>query len=76
MKRAAEKGAEIINYTKSEHFTYDKNQQVNGVKVIDKLTNENYTIKAKKKWLMQQVHGLMMLEVVIMHAIIKKITFN
>lgn len=48
MKRAAEKGAEIINYTKSEHFTYDKNQQVNGVKVIDKLTNENYTIKAKK----------------------------
>ena len=24
MKRAAEKGAEIINYTKSEHFTYDK----------------------------------------------------
>ncbi len=74
MKRAAEKGAEIINYTKSEHFTYDKNQQVNGVNVIDKLTNENYTIKAKK-WLMQQVHGLMMLEVVIMHAIIK-ITFN
>ena len=46
-----------------------------GVNVIDKLTNENYTIKAKK-WLMQQVHGLMMLEVVIMHAIIKKFTFN
>lgn len=70
MKRAAEKGAEIINYTKSEHFTYDQNQQVNGVKVIDKLTNENYTIKAKK-WLMQRVLGLMMSEAVTMLEIIK-----
>ncbi len=48
MKKAAEKGAEIINYTKSEHFTYDSNKKVNGIEVVDMIDNETYPIKAKK----------------------------
>ena len=48
MKGASERGAEILNYTKANHFVYDKNEQVNGVVVTDKITEETYTIHAKK----------------------------
>ncbi|MDC6326578.1 glycerol-3-phosphate dehydrogenase/oxidase [Staphylococcus auricularis] len=48
MKRAQEKGATIINYVKSEHFTYDSNEKVNGIQARDVLTNEVFDIKAKK----------------------------
>ena len=58
MKKAAENGAEILNYTKSEHFTYDSNKKVNGIEVLDMIDGETYAIKAKKL-LMLQVHGLM-----------------
>ena len=47
MKKAAENGAEIINYTKSEHFTYDSNKKVNGIEVLDMIDGETYAIKAK-----------------------------
>ncbi|MFP5099627.1 glycerol-3-phosphate dehydrogenase/oxidase [Staphylococcus equorum] len=48
MKRAEEKGATIINHTKSVHFTYDSNETVNGIQVEDQISNEIYPIKAKK----------------------------
>lgn len=48
MKRAEEKGATIINHTKSVHFTYDNNEKVNGIHVEDQLDGETYPIKAKK----------------------------
>ncbi|GAA6826354.1 glycerol-3-phosphate dehydrogenase/oxidase [Helicobacter pylori] len=48
MKRAEEKGATIINHTKSVHFTYDNNEKVNGIHVEDQLDGETYAIKAKK----------------------------
>lgn len=48
MKRAAEKGADILNYTKSMNFTYNDKEKVNGIQVTDMLTDEAYTIHAKK----------------------------
>lgn len=48
MKRAEEKGAEVINHTKSTNFIYDSKSKVNGVEVQDLLTGETYQIKAKK----------------------------
>lgn len=48
MKRAEEKGAKVINHTKSVHFTYDSNEKVNGIQVEDQINNETYPIKAKK----------------------------
>ena len=48
MKRAAEKGATVINHTKSIHFTYDSNEQVNGIHAEDQISGETYPIKAKK----------------------------
>ncbi|MGI2315704.1 glycerol-3-phosphate dehydrogenase/oxidase, partial [Staphylococcus cohnii] len=48
MKRAAEKGATVINHTKSVHFTYDSNEKVNGIHAEDQITGETYPIKAKK----------------------------
>lgn len=48
MKRAAEKSADILNYTKSMNFTYNDNEKVNGIQVTDMLTDEAYTIHAKK----------------------------
>ncbi|KRG10044.1 glycerol-3-phosphate dehydrogenase/oxidase [Staphylococcus sp. NAM3COL9] len=48
MKRAEEKGATVINHTKSVHFTYDSNETVNGIQVEDQISNETYPIKAKK----------------------------
>ncbi len=56
MKRAEEKGATIINHTKSVHFTYDSNEQVNGIQVEDQINNETYPVKAKKLS-MQVAHG-------------------
>lgn len=56
MKRAEEKGAKVINHTKSVHFTYDSNEKVNGIQVEDQINNETYPIKAKKS-LMQVAHG-------------------
>ncbi|MEJ7528717.1 glycerol-3-phosphate dehydrogenase/oxidase [Staphylococcus hominis] len=48
MKRAAEKGAEVINHTKSTDFVYDAKNKVSGIKVKDMLTDEEYQINAKK----------------------------
>ena len=48
MKRAEEKGATVINHTKSIHFTYDSNEKVNGIQAQDMLTGETYDIRAKK----------------------------
>ncbi|MCO7043636.1 glycerol-3-phosphate dehydrogenase/oxidase, partial [Staphylococcus hominis] len=48
MKRAAEKGAEVINHTKSTDFVYDAKNKVSGIKVKDMLTGEEYQINAKK----------------------------
>ncbi|PTH54420.1 glycerol-3-phosphate dehydrogenase [Staphylococcus arlettae] len=48
MKRAEEKGATIINHSKSMHFTYDNNEKVNGINVEDQISGETYTIGAKK----------------------------
>ncbi|MDH9160474.1 MULTISPECIES: glycerol-3-phosphate dehydrogenase/oxidase [Staphylococcus] len=48
MKRAEEKGATIINHTKSVHFTYDSKETVNGIHVEDQINGETYPIKAKK----------------------------
>ena len=48
MKRAAEKGAEVINHTKSTDFVYDAKNKVRGIKVKDMLTGEEYQINAKK----------------------------
>ncbi|MEB5792017.1 glycerol-3-phosphate dehydrogenase/oxidase [Staphylococcus hominis] len=48
MKRAAEKGAEVINHTKSTDFIYDAKNKVSGIKVKDMLTGEEYQINAKK----------------------------
>lgn len=48
MKRAAEKGAEVINHTKSTDFVYNAKNKVSGIKVKDMLTGEEYQINAKK----------------------------
>ncbi|MBB4832398.1 glycerol-3-phosphate dehydrogenase [Staphylococcus hominis] len=48
MKRAAEKGAEVINHTKSTDFVYDAKNKVSGIKVKDMITGEEYQINAKK----------------------------
>ncbi|MCE5089573.1 glycerol-3-phosphate dehydrogenase/oxidase [Staphylococcus devriesei] len=48
MKRAEEKGAEVINHTKSTNFIYNSKSKVNGIEVQDLLTGETYQIKAKK----------------------------
>lgn len=46
-KRAAEFGADLLNYTKVVGFTYE-NGKVNGVELQDVLTGESYTVRAKK----------------------------
>ena len=48
MKRAAEKGAEVINHTKSTDFVYDAKNKVSGIKVKDMLTGAQYQKKKKK----------------------------
>jgi glycerol-3-phosphate dehydrogenase len=44
IKKAVEKGAVCVNYTKAEEFIY-VNQQVKGIHVRDVLTGETYAIK-------------------------------
>ncbi|WP_374723010.1 glycerol-3-phosphate dehydrogenase/oxidase [Peribacillus tepidiphilus] len=46
-KRAAEFGADLLNYTKVVGFTYE-NGKVNGVELQDVLTGEIFTVRAKK----------------------------
>ncbi|HCA7035659.1 TPA: glycerol-3-phosphate dehydrogenase/oxidase [Staphylococcus pseudintermedius] len=48
MKKAAEQGADIMNYTKVTNFLYDNKEKVNGVAVVDRLVNETFEIKGKK----------------------------
>ncbi|AVP36958.1 glycerol-3-phosphate dehydrogenase/oxidase [Staphylococcus felis] len=48
MKKAADQGADIINYAKVTNFLYDGKSKVNGVSVIDRLGNEQFEIRAKK----------------------------
>lgn len=44
IKKAVEKGAAVVNYTKLENFIYE-NEQIKGVSVRDMLTGETYTIR-------------------------------
>lgn len=46
MKKAVEKGAVALNYTKVEKFLYDQAGTVNGVMVKNIVTNESYPIYA------------------------------
>lgn len=46
LKKAFEKGADIINYVKVEELMYDHNR-VNGFKCKNRLTNETFQIQAK-----------------------------
>lgn len=48
MKKAAEQGADIMNYAKVTNFLYDNKEKVNGVAVVDRLDNETFEIKGKK----------------------------
>lgn len=48
MKRAAEFGADILNYTKATGFTYDKKKKVNGIEAIDTISNTKFKIKGRK----------------------------
>ncbi|EHD5216572.1 TPA: glycerol-3-phosphate dehydrogenase/oxidase [Staphylococcus pseudintermedius] len=48
MKKAAEQGADIMNYAKVTNFLYDSKEKVNGVAVVDRLGNETFEIKGKK----------------------------
>jgi len=47
LKKAVEKGASAINYSKVSTFLYT-NQKISGAKVSDLVTGETYCIKAKK----------------------------
>ncbi len=46
LKKAAEHGAECINYVKAESFIY-KNNKIKGVKATDILNKEEFTVYAK-----------------------------
>ncbi|HBJ9554738.1 TPA: glycerol-3-phosphate dehydrogenase/oxidase [Staphylococcus pseudintermedius] len=48
MKKAAEQGADIMNYAKVTNFLYDNKEKVNGVAVVDRFGNETFEIKGKK----------------------------
>ncbi|PPD61055.1 glycerol-3-phosphate dehydrogenase/oxidase [Staphylococcus pseudintermedius] len=48
MKKAAEQGADIMNYAKVTNFLYGNKEKVNGVAVVDRLGNETFEIKGKK----------------------------
>ncbi|UWE03956.1 glycerol-3-phosphate dehydrogenase/oxidase [Laceyella sacchari] len=47
MKKAVEYGAEVFNYVKVTELLYE-NGKVNGVKVRDQISGEEYTLRAKK----------------------------
>ncbi|WZE73987.1 glycerol-3-phosphate dehydrogenase/oxidase [Macrococcus sp. CCM 2573] len=48
MKRAAEFGADILNYTKATGFTYDKKNKVSGIEAIDTISNTKFKIQGRK----------------------------
>ncbi|WP_085521507.1 glycerol-3-phosphate dehydrogenase/oxidase [Tuberibacillus sp. Marseille-P3662] len=48
MKAAAHRGVKASNYAKVEELLYDDAKQLQGVRVVDQLTGENYNIYAKK----------------------------
>lgn len=48
MKRAREFGADIINYAKSNKFSYNKKNKVAGIEATDLLQNEIFEIKGKR----------------------------
>lgn len=48
MKKAAELGADIINYAKVRSFVYDDQSKVNGVTVEDLLNDDQFEIRGKK----------------------------
>ncbi|RAI82754.1 glycerol-3-phosphate dehydrogenase/oxidase [Macrococcoides goetzii] len=48
MKRAAEFGADILNYTKATGFTYDKKKKVSGIEAIDTISNTKFKIQGRK----------------------------
>lgn len=48
IKKAVEKGAQAINYTKVIAFLYDDEQRVSGVMVEDQTNGETYEIHAEK----------------------------
>lgn len=41
-KKASEKGAELVNYTKVDKFQYNSDGQVAGVHLVDELTGDRY----------------------------------
>ncbi|UTH14727.1 glycerol-3-phosphate dehydrogenase/oxidase [Macrococcus equipercicus] len=48
MKRAAEYGADIINYTKAAGFVYDRDEQVIGINADDLIGGHKFEVLAKK----------------------------
>ncbi|MGV3274377.1 glycerol-3-phosphate dehydrogenase/oxidase [Staphylococcus sp. 11261D007BR] len=48
MKKAAELGADIINYAKVRSFVYDDQSKVNGVTLEDLLNDDQFEIRGKK----------------------------
>lgn len=46
-RTASEKGVALGNYLKGEEFTYDEDGQINGMRVKDQFTGEEFTVKAK-----------------------------
>ncbi|QCT74729.1 glycerol-3-phosphate dehydrogenase/oxidase [Macrococcoides canis] len=48
MKRAAEFGADILNYTKATGFTYDKKKKLSGIEAIDTISNTKFKIQGRK----------------------------
>ncbi|MBS4204836.1 FAD-dependent oxidoreductase [Bacillus sp. FJAT-49754] len=47
-KKAFEKGAELLNYTKAAAFIYDANGKVEGIKINDVITGDFYNVFGKK----------------------------
>ncbi|MBB4827044.1 glycerol-3-phosphate dehydrogenase [Sporosarcina luteola] len=47
-KKAAELGADLINYAKAESFTYDSNGKVNGLYFQDVLTGAKHCLKGER----------------------------
>ncbi len=47
IKTAMNMGAKVLNYSKVTEFIYDKRGKINGVEVLDTITNTRYQVKAK-----------------------------
>src|SRR5699024_11589791 len=45
MKKAAEKGATILNYAQVTEFEYDKKKKVNGVRFLDKAIHKEVIVR-------------------------------